>query len=141
MAQFYDENNYKINPVDYKVISNNNVKATFEYPLKGYAVLENVGHFFIMNDDLEFKAGTEENSMLENGIVFTKDINNIYIENDIYYMEVTIPEGTEEYTIREMGIFEKSTGDMIIYTKCYDLFKHKKFKIEVTFRLSKNSLN
>jgi hypothetical protein len=151
MIQCYDTNNISVHPSEYIIKDNNNIELHFDFDIRGYVVIKDIGHYFfkkILQEkingsyDLEIKVGTIEDSFLNDGIIHQEVINNIDMreESGIYNIPFTIPRSEEETNIREIGLFEKSTGDLLFYTKCYPIFKHKKFDIHINYRISEESI-
>jgi hypothetical protein len=139
IAQFYDSDSKLIVPKYYKLINSNNIIAEFDEPVMGYAVVEKVGNYILLDDtitpgNLYVKIGTVEGSILSDGIIFEEVLYDIEQINNSYYLTFTMPFNIEG-DIREIGIFESSSNLLIIYSKCYPLYKHKNIEIKFNYQM------
>ncbi len=138
IAQFYNNDNKLISPDYYNIIDGNTIKVEFEVPIMGYSVVESIGNYIIDEDlipgNIYTKIGVNENSMLSDGIIYQETLYDIEENNGIYYITIILPKGLEG-NIREIGIFELENDILISYTKCYPLYKHKKFEMKINYQI------
>jgi len=129
----------------------NRTKITFSEPVSGYAafvyfqrefsatsVFESLfdnGYWMIGDQDIELWNPEAAGSLYSPTASGSINVNNLIEYDDKYILDFSIPVG-DEYTIKEIGLFDKN-GNIMFYTRCSELFKPSNVQLDVHYRMFK----
>lgn len=151
-VQFYNENMEVTYPYNIQIIDRNTVNATFSEPIKPNVVIKSIGLAVAEVDDiytainyakLGSGASNTWDPILNNGlqtdydIVYDIDPTTGKIDSDQYYIKVIINTPID-MTITEAGLFD-STGNILFYTKCSEIFKPADVELILWYRIDKTA--
>lgn len=156
-AQFFDSNWERIFP-DTFTLSANQCTVEFEEPIKGYALIRNIGFIRykedIMNDLLNngcyvlFGNGNDKTYIDKTLLSIQNEIGKIYINTDnIYksgndlYIDIEIEKDNinlewDSYDIKEMALINSNQSRMYFYSQGSEIYKADGSTLTIHYRLN-----
>jgi hypothetical protein len=151
-VQFYNENMEVVYPYNIQIVDRNTVNATFNDLIKPSVVIKSIGLAVAEIDSIyaainyaRLGSGTSNtwDPILNNGLQtdynITYDINPTTekMDSDQYYIKVVINTPID-MTITEAGLFD-SSGNILFYTSCNEIFKPADVELILWYRIDKTS--
>jgi len=160
IVQFFDMDNYMMNPDQVQIINRNRVVVTFDSSVNGYAIIRAVYKSFLEMDVFdsidswmigEGTSGTTWNplsgayweetpsyglqSVITSGYIDT--LEDKYYDDDYFYIDFEVPTSSDDMDIRELGLFN-SSREIIFYTTMSTIHKPKSVWFNAHFRIKRS---
>lgn len=127
--EFNTDNDRRVHPSEYTLITSNECKIEFNHPMSGYVVLRRVGDMSIEDliqeleeliENVTFKLYSYDDEgeryEIDNGNVIKK-----YRDDNYYYFDISLDKEVT-YVINEIDMFDKN-GDLLFHSYMSNLYK------------------